>query len=247
MIPTPETSPFDDDDLARLEALLYDHVGDGDGMPLEAVDGLFSALIVGPEPVLPDEALPQVLGDGEAAPELVELLRKLWDHITWRVRQPLPVDDDADAAYELMPFVGLPELEDGEDDDIDAIPRDFPVGALWAAGFLQGMSLRADAWTKWMDADADLALDIQDLMRMSVATPEHAAEMELDADDLLDFDDRWGLLASVPELLQNLDLMRFEAQRPREPIRRDALPGRNDPCPCGSGQKWKKCCGSTVH
>ena len=77
MIPTPETSPFGDDDLARLEALLYDHVGDGDGMPLEAVDGLFSALIVGPEPVLPDEALPQVLGDGEAAPELVELLRKL--------------------------------------------------------------------------------------------------------------------------------------------------------------------------
>ena len=243
MIPTPETSPFGDDDLARLEALLYDHVGDGDGMPLEAVDGLFSALIVGPEPVLPDEALPQVLGDGEAAPELVELLRKLWDHITWRVRQPLPVDDDADAAYELMPFVGLPELEDGEDDDIDAIPRDFPVGALWAAGFLQGMSLRADAWTKWMDADADLAFDIQDLMRMSVATPEHAAEMELDADDLLDFDDRWGLLASVPALLQDLDLMRFEAQRPREPLRRDALPGRNDPCPCGSGKRFKQCHG----
>jgi SWIM/SEC-C metal-binding protein len=22
--------------------------------------------------------------------------------------------------------------------------------------------------------------------------------------------------------------------------------GRNDPCPCGSGQKFKKCCGSSV-
>jgi len=20
--------------------------------------------------------------------------------------------------------------------------------------------------------------------------------------------------------------------------------GRNDPCPCGSGKKWKKCCGA---
>jgi uncharacterized protein YecA (UPF0149 family) len=29
-----------------------------------------------------------------------------------------------------------------------------------------------------------------------------------------------------------------------EPIRRDAPKvGRNDPCPCGSGKKYKKCCG----
>lgn len=25
--------------------------------------------------------------------------------------------------------------------------------------------------------------------------------------------------------------------------RRQKDPGRNDPCPCGSGRKWKKCCG----
>jgi len=24
---------------------------------------------------------------------------------------------------------------------------------------------------------------------------------------------------------------------------KDKLPGRNDPCPCGSGKKYKKCCG----
>jgi len=28
-----------------------------------------------------------------------------------------------------------------------------------------------------------------------------------------------------------------------EPIKADAAPGRNDPCPCGSGKKYKKCCG----
>jgi len=27
-----------------------------------------------------------------------------------------------------------------------------------------------------------------------------------------------------------------------EPIKADAKPGRNDPCPCGSGKKYKKCC-----
>ncbi len=27
-----------------------------------------------------------------------------------------------------------------------------------------------------------------------------------------------------------------------EPIRAGKEPGRNDPCPCGSGKKYKKCC-----
>lgn len=27
------------------------------------------------------------------------------------------------------------------------------------------------------------------------------------------------------------------------PIRREKLPGRNEPCTCGSGKKFKKCCG----
>lgn len=26
-------------------------------------------------------------------------------------------------------------------------------------------------------------------------------------------------------------------------VRKDAKVGRNDPCPCGSQQKYKKCCG----
>jgi preprotein translocase subunit SecA len=33
------------------------------------------------------------------------------------------------------------------------------------------------------------------------------------------------------------------AQQPRTPIMKDKLPGRNDPCPCGSGKKFKNCHG----
>ena len=29
-----------------------------------------------------------------------------------------------------------------------------------------------------------------------------------------------------------------------EPVRKEAAPGRNDPCPCGSGKKYKKCHGA---
>ncbi len=28
-----------------------------------------------------------------------------------------------------------------------------------------------------------------------------------------------------------------------EPVRKEQTIGRNDPCPCGSGKKYKKCCG----
>lgn len=38
-----------------------------------------------------------------------------------------------------------------------------------------------------------------------------------------------------------------EAEAPAKPqtvVRQSPKPGRNDPCPCGSGKKFKKCCGA---
>ncbi len=37
-----------------------------------------------------------------------------------------------------------------------------------------------------------------------------------------------------------------EANRKAEPIIKGAQPGRNDLCPCGSGKKYKKCCGAAA-
>ena len=36
------------------------------------------------------------------------------------------------------------------------------------------------------------------------------------------------------------------AQQPRTPLVKDKLPGRNDPCPCGSGKKFKNCHGRGI-
>jgi uncharacterized protein len=37
----------------------------------------------------------------------------------------------------------------------------------------------------------------------------------------------------------------WKSMGPRtETIRKPAEPGRNDPCPCGSGKKYKKCHGA---
>ncbi len=43
---------------------------------------------------------------------------------------------------------------------------------------------------------------------------------------------------------ESLDRLKRFAQGPKtQGVRADPKPGRNDPCPCGSGRKWKKCHG----
>ncbi|RDV82122.1 preprotein translocase subunit SecA [Ammonifex thiophilus] len=39
---------------------------------------------------------------------------------------------------------------------------------------------------------------------------------------------------------------RSEEEKPSRTVRREKKVGRNDPCPCGSGKKYKKCCGREV-
>lgn len=45
--------------------------------------------------------------------------------------------------------------------------------------------------------------------------------------------------------MPSLETIDYVKQKPRpvDPIVRGKEPGRNDPCPCGSGKKYKNCCG----
>ncbi len=38
----------------------------------------------------------------------------------------------------------------------------------------------------------------------------------------------------------------YKEQRSSRTVRKEAKIGRNDPCPCGSGKKYKKCCGKNA-
>jgi uncharacterized protein YecA (UPF0149 family) len=62
----------------------------------------------------------------------------------------------------------------------------------------------------------------------------HAPLTSEELDKLADF------LDSIPDNAMN------DAVRVRTPLRRDSPKvGRNDPCPCGSGRKYKQCCGKS--
>ena len=48
-----------------------------------------------------------------------------------------------------------------------------------------------------------------------------------------------GMLKSFEEELKKF----YKEQKESTTIRKPKKIGRNDPCPCGSGKKYKKCCG----
>ncbi|UCF83066.1 MAG: SEC-C domain-containing protein [Desulfobacteraceae bacterium] len=47
-----------------------------------------------------------------------------------------------------------------------------------------------------------------------------------------------GIESDKPENISEVNRLLY----PPEPIRAERKAGRNDPCPCGSGKKFKKCC-----
>jgi preprotein translocase subunit SecA len=48
------------------------------------------------------------------------------------------------------------------------------------------------------------------------------------------------------EMQEAANQVQGEGAKVKQIVREDAKIGRNDPCPCGSGKKYKKCCGANV-
>ena len=250
--------PMSEDAIDELEQLLETRAVPHGGMSLEMLDGYLSALVVGPRLVMPSHYLPKVWGDAPAWDSMAEASQgmshvlALQNHIVWRVAQPLPEEGDEDVMY-LMPLLQLPEPVDGEDALSDAA-QGFPVGCAWATGFLEGLGEAQDDWDRWLAEDEELGDDLEDLARLSLLGADHATALGADPSDVPTAEERWEILAQVPGLLQYCNEQRLgqtygdlQDTQPMLPIRRELKTGRNDPCPRGSGRKFKKCCGASVN
>ena len=243
-IQAPQSVELTDADIDRLDALLRERALPHGGLSLEALDGFFSALIVGPELVLPSEYLPIVWGDsppewtsGEQAQEGLELVTKLWNQIARRVKL------DPEAAEEAaFPLLALPD-DMPEEDSPEMEDYDYPIGADWAAGFLLGASLRGEAWDDRMEQSEELAKDFEELHSLLLEEDEEDESGDTQIASELGFRERMAILAEMPYLLNDMQQWRLQEMAPREPLRREEKPERNDPCPCGSGKKYKKCHG----
>jgi len=62
-------------------------------------------------------------------------------------------------------------------------------------------------------------------------------------DDVVRYIYRVSLVPAQPREQRVVVENRSADEGPRQPLRKEQQVGRNDPCPCGSGKKYKKCCG----
>ena len=229
-----------DEELDRLEAMLNGIPVEWEGMSLAELDGYVAGLIVCPEMILPSEWLSGVWGD-EGVFEDVEEARKIIEAVMGhynRVASNLANDPESYA----------PILE-------IVVASDEVMWEAWIDGFERAMRLRADAWEEIVRSDDEEAAAA---VNMTLTMNElHDCQSDL-SDKAADELDRM-VPNMIPSMVRCLNAWtKSTGVKVGTPVSAtrgdwfgiDDVPasgrkvGRNEPCLCGSGRKYKRCCGA---
>jgi uncharacterized protein len=190
-------------------------------MALSNLDGFLTAVAIGPDRIKPSEWLPRIWGD--ETPEFLseEEANRVIGTILGRYNQIITqLRDDPDRYQPL-----IRQNEHGQ-----VIARD------WVAGFMDGVALRFHGWQALLKSKeyrndfAPIAVHLTDAQGNSPLNPEEENVKALieQAAEL------------IPAAVRSIDRF-FKQTRPF--FEGGTKVGRNDPCFCGSGKKFKKCCG----
>ena len=215
-------SSFAEPELARLESLLAGEPPASSAFSSDGLQGLFVALAIGPDESPPARWLEAALGDGPdahpapASPELVDLVTRFRDDTARRVHE---------GSLSLL----MQPLRRGRLDY-----------ATWCHGFLAGVELSEAGWYDAADPDEVEELLFPIFVLADELTPEERARYTPAAWRKLVLDAEAGLDRTLVRLRDYWAIVRTPPQTVRHESPRV---GRNDPCPCGSGRKYKQCCG----
>jgi uncharacterized protein len=217
--------------LRKLDRLLLDLPDDGGPMLVSELDGYLAGLLVCPDLVVPSQWLPQVWSrddDEESQPVFEDM-----GHVQATIGAVME-------HYNVI-AKGLAAAKPTYTPVLDEDPRsDEVLWELWADGFGRAVDLKPSSWSA-IDASGDevarvaLAglLQLVAIARDEGTQPKEAVHAFDDtAPDLIP---RWVLALNAWRLAN--------ATGVPAPISSFGKVGRNDPCPCGSGKKYKKCCG----
>lgn len=221
--------PLTDKEFQELDRFLLSDRCAEDGMTMDTLHGYLTALVIGPEMIQMSEWLPRVWGEEpENAPKfknakeserIVGLIARFMNEIAITLEV---------APKEYEPLFCEHDWEG----------RTVMDGEAWAWGFWQGMHIHEGAW------EPIYASNIAPLMRPIYLLG--AEEIEESEEALVDDPVKRHKLAveieaAIPEI------HRFWLPHQKSGIgtvmRESPKVGRNDNCPCGSGKKFKKCCG----
>jgi uncharacterized protein len=227
------SGPLSEAELDQLSGFLAG-LDSPDALSLEGMDGLFSALIAGPRTVLPSEYLPLIWG-GELADEnafaslaeanaTLSLIMRHWNSIASEL--------ETESVHVPLVF----EVETG------VVP-----GREWARGFMRGVQLARSGWNELFGSNEEGQLITIPLVAGEIDPewPREAITTEKGTELI-----QW-MGAGLARSYRHFARQRREDARhvgtQSDPLRR-ATPkvGRNEPCPCGSGKKFKRCCGSSA-
>ena len=225
----PPSQALTEDEMDQLDDFLRAIAAPA--MNLETLDGFLAALICAPEVVLPSEYLPQIWGEDYSfasnaqAAEIVGLIMRHWNTIADTLGGTLQTPD-----------VYLPVLHVAEDG--------ITYGNDWAEGFMRGVEMRPYGWSELLDSD-EVGGSMLPIMMLA---HERDADPEMRPSPIPN--------EKREQLLQEMIAGLTRIYRYFEPHRhasaqaslRRAGPkvGRNDPCPCGSGRKYKFCCAANA-
>ena len=257
---TPQDDDLDDATSATLDALedALDALRERhpDTTPQwEFCEGLMTALLCMRRAVPQDEWLPALFGPGGAEVFGSEAERTHFS-MHWLARESqlraalqAPVDaldDERALAPAVMDWRGL--LAALPEDERAAAAPDGPppaLGQVLAAGFMAAVDHWADDWAPPRDKEiaesmADAVDCIAELLEGDRAAPAMNLYDEVGPPSVSEarFDAFGEAIWAVYDLH---DIAR--SLGPRIAPARSEKVGRNDPCPCGSGKKYKQCCG----
>ena len=230
----------------------------------EFCEGFMAALIVCRRAIPQEEYLPVLLDMGDAEGEgpdsqssfadaaqqarFLELWQRRWNDIEQGLAADIKALDDERAYHpEVMDVRGavaaLPEAERAEMAG-EILPS---FAQVWAVGFMYAVENWPEEWQpprdkegrKWLDDALQrlvaLTEDDEDEPTLSVFDDEGVPTVSTSRFEA--FADGVWAVYDLRELWRNIG--------PRvETLHKPDLPGRNDPCFCGSGKKFKKCHGA---
>ncbi len=217
----------------------------------EFCEGFLAALVCMRREVPPEEYWPVLLGEDfkpMAHMEFVWRWRRRWEEIAFALDQPVEVLEDErtyhpEALDTRGAILALPEDErvDGDTDNLPAYAQ------VWALGFMYAVESWPQDWQPPRDPDAAEMLDaaLESIVALTQDDPGvPAVSMYAEDGPPSVSDERLDAMGSAIWAVYELRQL-WRSLGPRiEPVRKAAGPGRNDPCPCGSGKKYKKCHGA---
>ncbi len=182
-------------------------------------NGLMTAVVVGPEPVQQTEWLPLLLNSPDAA----------LDNEDARLLTGMLLLEYGNIIKSLRSRAKAYKPSFWENDEGCLVTCD------WAEGFFAGTRLRKDAWEQLRKDEAQGFFAMLAALLQDEKIDAKMVEIGVDPKEI--FEDA---LEAIPDWVQALYHIREENLSSCR--RLDGKVGRNDPCPCGSGKKYKKCC-----